>query len=194
MPKNSKIKLPEKSLFSLLTNSPCWISFSIFAFLFGLSYLEALEKFRIMLILLALPFALTAVLSIWKRRHVPSDARIERTVTEVLAMSRKEFFALVEEAFRREAYEVRPGRGAADFELVKAGRITLVNCRRWKAANHGQEVLRELVAARDASEAHEVRYVCLNAPSENAEEYARQYKVQLIRAPELAELLRLPRR
>ncbi|MDR1367118.1 MAG: restriction endonuclease [Candidatus Accumulibacter sp.] len=186
--------MPEKSLFSLLTRSPCWISFLIFAFLYGLSYLEILEKFRILLILLSLSFVLTGFISLWKRRNLPSAARVEKTVGEVLAMSRKDFFALIEEAFRREAYEVRQGRGPADFELAKNGRLTLVNCRRWKAASHGQEVLRELVATRDAGKAQEVRYVCINAPSENAEEYARQYKVHLMRGPEIAQLLRLPKK
>jgi restriction system protein len=192
--KTPGIRLPEKSLFAHLTRSPSWISFLIFAALFGLSYLTALEKFRIMLTLLSLPFALTGFISLWKRRNVPSGAEVERTVNEVLAMTRKDFFARVEEAFQREAYEVRPGKGPADFEIVKDGRLSLVNCRRWKAASHGQEALRELVAARDAGEAREVRYVCINAPSENAEDYAKQQKVLLMRGPEIAELLCLPKK
>jgi len=44
----------------------------------------------------------------------------------------------IEHAFRREGYGVTRTRGTADFELTRAGRISLVGCKRWKAARTGR--------------------------------------------------------
>jgi len=43
--------------------------------------------------------------------------------------------------------------GAADFELERAGRLSLVAAKRWKASSTGVEPLKELVAAGEAREA-----------------------------------------
>ena len=45
------------------------------------------------------------------------------------------FAGAVESAFRRDGYAVtRLDSREADFELTKAGRVSLVSCKRWKAA------------------------------------------------------------
>ena len=144
--------------------------------------------------LLALPFNVTGFISLWNRRHLPSAAQIEKTIGEAVAMSRKDFLALLEEAFRREGYEVTRRGGAADLEISQGGRLTLVSCSRWKAAHHGQEPLKELVAAREAGEAREVRYICINPLTEQAEDYAAQNRIRLMRSQELARLLRLAKK
>jgi restriction system protein len=62
-------------------------------------------------------------------------------------MAWRDFAQALTEAYTRQGYAVTPWEGAgADLQLVKAGRTTLVSCKRWKAAKVGVEVLRELVA------------------------------------------------
>jgi len=60
-------------------------------------------------------------------------------------MTWEEFARALEEGFRREGYAVKRAEGAADFELEKAGRVSLVCARRWKASVTGVEPLKELV-------------------------------------------------
>ena len=192
--KMPKLKVSENSLFARLSRSPSWISFLIAAALLLLPKTGFLEKFKIMVMLLALPFIVTGFISLWNRRHLPSAAQIEKTIGEAVAMSRKDFLALLEEAFRREGYEVTRRGGAADLEISQGGRLTLVSCSRWKAAHHGQEPLKELVAAREAGEAREVRYICINPLTEQAEDYAAQNRIRLMRSQELARLLRLAKK
>jgi restriction system protein len=79
---------------------------------------------------------------------------------------------------------------AADFEVTKAGRTTLVSCKRWKAASHGIVPLQELVALRKARGASEAVYLCGGALSDNARQYAADFGVRLVMGADLAHLLR----
>ena len=121
-------------------------------------------------------------------------ARVTATAEAVNAMSWREFSALVEQAFQREGYTVTRLNGAADFKLVKMGKTTLVCCKRWKAASHGLEPLRELDRRREAEEAHDALYVALDGVTDNARGFAGKHRIRLVEGQELAGLLRLPRR
>ena len=68
----------------------------------------------------------------------------------------------------------------ADFELTRAGRVTLVSGRRWKAARTGTEPLRALQAAMAASGAGAGLYVALGEPSDAATAYARENGIELL--------------
>ena len=98
--------------------------------------------------LLALPFLVVGAVAAWRQFQQPSAARVSDTLAAVGAMSWPQFADAVEQAFRRDGHAVErlPGP-AADFEVARAGRTTLVSCRRWKAARTGVEPLRELQAA-----------------------------------------------
>ena len=84
----------------------------------------------------------------------------------------------------------RLGKPAADFEMVKAGRTSLVSCKRWKAASTGVEPLRELHAAGEARASDENVYVTLGAITDNARRFATEKRIRLIQGAELASLLR----
>ena len=83
----------------------------------------------------------------------------------------------------------RLGGGQADLELVQGARVTLVACKRWKAARTGVEPLRELVAARRARDAHECVWVSAGELSDQAQAYAGQMGVRLLVGTELGTLL-----
>jgi restriction system protein len=102
-----------------------------------------------------------------------------------------DFSAAIEDAFRRDGYAVsRLNGAAADFEMTKAGRVSLVSCKRWKVARTGIEPLRELDAARRAREAHECVYVAAGEVTDNARAFAAQKNIRLAQGAELARLLR----
>ena len=112
-------------------------------------------------------------------------------MASVSAMNWREFQPVIERGFNADGYTVTRLQGAADFRLVKAGRVSVLCCKRWKAANHGVEALRELDAARDAQEAHEAVYVALGEISDNARQFAATRKIRLMTGQELTLLLQL---
>lgn len=109
------------------------------------------------------------------------------------AMSWRDFSALIEQAYQRDGYAVTRSNGAADFTLVKGNRTVLLCAKRWKAASHGLEPLRELDAARRAQEANEAIYVGAGTVTDNARRFAAANRIRLIEGPELTRLLRLPK-
>lgn len=192
MPSKYKLKfsLPEKSLFAVLLRSPWWISALIAVSAIVLARFVP-DHLVLALTLVSVPFAVVSVMSAWRNRHKPSASQIERTVEAVSAMSWREFSDALEQAYRRDGYAVTRMNGAADFLLEKDGRSILVACKRWKAASHGIEPLRELVNARREKEAREACYVFVAEMTDKARDFASDYKVTLLRGAELAQLLRL---
>lgn len=81
--------------------------------------------------------------------------------------------------------------GAVDFELEKAGRVTLVCARRWKAARTGMEPLKELAAAGEKRSAGECRYAVAGELTAQARAYAKRKAVKLVEGAELAKLVRV---
>jgi restriction system protein len=77
----------------------------------------------------------------------------------------------------------------ADLQLVKAGRTTLVSCKRWKAAKLGVETLRDLVAARQRQDASVCACITLGQLSDTALGFAKAEAVQVIDAEALATLM-----
>jgi restriction system protein len=139
----------------------------------------------------ALPFAVIGCVSGWQQLRAPSAERVAARLEELRALSWEGCGPAIEEAFRRQGYEVaRSTLAGVDFELVKSGRVTLVSARRWKVARAGVEPLRELEAALRAREAQDCVYVAAGEVTGNATAYAAQNGIRLLQGAELVELLR----
>src|SRR5260221_661718 len=96
----------------------------------------------------------------------------------------------LEAGWRAQGYEV--GRSSVvDLEPRRGGRLTLVACRRWKAATTGGGPVRELHAAGRAREAHEVIYVAGGEITQQARMFAEANAIRLVQGPELAGLVKL---
>lgn len=188
-----RLKMPEKSLFAILLRSPWWISFAI-ALAMGLGGKILAPDYFSYALAFTLPFIIIGTMAAWRQKDVPSEARVAETVEAVSEMNWKTFSERMEQAFKRDGFEVKRINGAADFALIKEGRTTLVCCKRWKAASQGVEPLRELAAARDAQEAREALYVSSVGVSDAAWAFAKENRIALMLAPQLARLLRLPRK
>jgi restriction system protein len=188
-----QFKISEKSLFAYLLRSPWWISLAVAAALVLVARFVLPVQYAGYALAFAIPFVIIAAMSAWKRRDVPSEARVAATLEAVTAMSWRDFSALMEQALQRDGHLVTRTTGAADFALVKAGRTVLLSCKRWKAANHGLQALRELDAARREQDAREAIYVAAGTVSDNARRFAAEHRITLMQGPELARLLRLPK-
>jgi len=105
-------------------------------------------------------------------------------------MSWGDFSGALEDAFRRDGYIVSRFEGAAaDLVMTKAGRTSLVACKRWKAARTGIEPLRDLDAARRALDAHECFYVATGEFTDNARAFATEKKIRVLHVADLARML-----
>ena len=184
-------KMSENSLFAYLLRSPWWVSFAI-AVAFGLAARFFLpDAYAPYALSFAIPFIVTGFMVVWKQRNTPRASRVAATLEAIAAMSWREFSALMAQALERDGYVVTRTEGAADFILVKGGRTSLLSCKRWKAASHGIEPLRELDAARRAQQLHAAIYVVTGDLTDNAQRFASERRVTLLQAPELTQLLRL---
>lgn len=186
-------KMSENSLFAYLLRSPWWISIAIALVLSLAARFILPDAYAPYAFSFAIPFVVTGAMVIWKHRHTPGAARVEATLEAIAAMSWREFSALMAQALARDGYVVTRTEGAADFVLVKAGRTSLLSCKRWKAASHGIEPLRELDAARRAQELHAAIYVVTGNMTDNARRFAAERRVTLMEGPELTHLLGLSR-
>jgi restriction system protein len=189
-----RLKMSENSLFAYLLRSPWWISLVIAVTIILVARLILPDEYTAYAMSFSIPFVIICGIVAWQQRHVPSAARVASTQETIAAMSWRDFSALMEQAFRRDGYTVTRMNGAVDFKLVKAGRTSLVSCKRWKAASHGLEPLRELKAMQQTQEAHAAIYVAVGGMSDNARRFAVEQKISLMQGPELTCLLQLPRR
>jgi restriction system protein len=182
------VKMAPNSLFAILLRSPWWVSFLVGGGLIAGLRLVLPDLYAVFA---ALPFLGIGAYAAWQQLRAPSAASVAKSLEKLREMSGEEFAGALEEAFRREGYSVtRLNAREADLELVKAGRTSLVACKRWKVARTGIEPLRELLAARRKREAHECIYVATGEISDNALAFSVDHNVRLLHGAELATLMK----
>ena len=185
-----KFQMAENSLFAILLRSPWWASFAIAAALAAVAAALLPAEYKVVGAMSSLPFVVIGTIAARRQWSQPSAARVAKTREALAAMAWAQFSSALDAAFRREGFSVRAGAGApVDFELERAGRRTLVCARKWKSARTGLEALRALQAARDASDATDAIYVCVGEISETALPYAKQQRIEIWGAEELARRL-----
>lgn len=189
-----RFKMSDKSLFAILMRSSWWVSFAV-ALVLGLAArLLAPEEYFVPALSICFPFVVIGVMAAWKQSKLPRAGQVAATVETVSDMSWRDFADRVEKAFQSEGYAVTRLNGPADFRLEKAGRSTLVCAKRWKAASHGVEPLRELQQARERQDAHGAAYIALGGMTDNGGRFARENGIRVIGSADLTALLRLPRK
>ena len=186
-------KLPPNSLFAILLRSPWWGSLSIALVLAFFGQFLSKENFALFIVPAMIPFVGISLWVGWKQWQLPSGAQVEATLVAVAAMPWRDFSEVMSQAYLREGYEVKPASGAADLVVEKGGRKSLISCKRWKAASHGLEPLRELKAMRQAEVANEAVYVTLGEIQQAAREFAEEHGIVLLQGEALARFLRLPK-
>jgi len=181
--------MSEKSLFAILLLSPWWWSFLIAAVLMLLARVFLPEAFRAVGMLSALPFTVLGIIAAWRQRDKPSPERVSLALTDLANMSWKQFLPIMEQAFVQQGFSVMPlNSSAADLQLEKSGKVTLVSCKRWKAATLGVEVLRDLKELQVSQDVAYAACISLSLPTGVALKFAKANGVQLICQDELASL------
>jgi restriction system protein len=178
------LKLNENSLFAVLLRSPWWVSLGLASAVFFLARLFVPPVYAAFV---PLPFLVIAGVVIWRRLKQPSARKVAARLEALRTMPREEFAAALERGFRRQGYGVT--RVGIDLQLTRSGRVSLVDCKRWKATRTGIEPLRELHDAGGKSEAHELIYVAAGEITDNARAFAKQKNIRLIGDAELAQLV-----
>jgi restriction system protein len=180
-----KLKMSENSLFAILLRSPWWISVALAA---GVFFVARLFVPPFYAAFVPLPFLVIAGVVLSRRLRKPGARQVAARVEALRAMPRASFAEALEQAFRRQGYGVsRDPRGG--FELTKGGRTSLVDCSRWKATRTGIAPLRELHAAGQKREAHELIYVAAGEVTDHARSFAREKNIRVLGDAELAQML-----
>lgn len=184
-----KFKMSDKSLFALLLRSPWWISFVIAAVLGAVASALLPQAVSGVGMFMGFPFVVIGTLAAWRQCQAPKPAHVAQALQRCAAMSWNEFADAIEQAYARQGYAVtRLNQAAADFSLEKQGKLTVLSCKRWKAASHGVGVLTDLEALRQSMGAQDASYIALGSVSENASRFAKEQGIYLMPELELAKL------
>ena len=185
-----KFKMAKNSLFAVLLRSPWWYSALIVLGLAIAARALLPEPYVVAGIMGTFPFVVIAVMSARRQWKLPDPDRVSQALERVSTLSWVEFSKLMEKAFAAQGYAVSPIKNpAADLQLLKDGAVTLVSCKRWKAANHGVDGLKALLAAKALKEANGCTYIALGLVSDSARQFAKAEGIQLMTEPVLAQLL-----
>lgn len=185
-----KFDVPPDSLFATLLRSPWWVSAGISAVIAIGSATVVPQAYQVVGYFAAAPWLVIAAIAGWHQWRRPSAERIATALDAIRAMAWPEFSKIMQEAFRREGYSVSPlSGGAADFEIVRGGRASLVSGKRWKAARTGIEPLRELQAVREAREVRGSIYIFCGEITDTAKAFADARDIHLLGGAELVGML-----
>ena len=183
--------MAENSLFAVLMRSRWWISFAICAAVVLVSLAVFPKDISPFAALGAFPFFVVGCIACYRQLRAPSPARLEQIQQVIAEQPWADFSAQLQTAWQSEGYEVqRLNQAGADLLLTRNGQTSVVGARRWKAAAHGVEPLRELQAEVQRQGARAGVYVALQgAVSEQARGFARDNALALLEGDALATLL-----
>lgn len=188
-----KFKPAPNSLFAILLRSRWWISFAAAGVIALVAFALLPREVAPFAAIGALPIFVVGCVAAWRQWRAPSPAQVEQALATAAGQPWKAFADTLARAWEAEGYTVqRPGaaQAAYDFRIERNGQRTLVSARRWKAANHGTEPLRELQAALQGESAQAGVYVALQPLGDNARLYARDQGLVVLQGEALATLLR----
>jgi restriction system protein len=187
-------KMRENSLFAVLLRSQWWVSALIAIVFMALAGAFLPAQYVPFGVMGATPFVVIAGMVLWRRRNAPDPARIQTALSLAASQPWRAFAATLENAFTAQGYAVNQltsaqGGNGADFRLEKNGEITVVSAKRYKAATHGSEPLRELSAAMGKQQAQRAVYISLGDVTEQAASFAKERGIELLSGQRLAALL-----
>lgn len=141
-----------------------------------------------------LPFLITAVVAParrYSRRRLLND---QNGLETLRALSWQDFEHLVGEAYQRRGYTVEEIGGFApdggvDLVLHTGGRKTVVQCKRWRTAQIGASLIRELFGVVVAEKAQRGVFVTSGTFTPDAVAFARDKPLELVDGQALAKLV-----
>ena len=185
-----KLKMAKNSIFAILLRQPWWVSLAVVAVFVVLAAALLPAPYVPFGVMGAFPFLVIAGMAAWRQRGQLKPARVAQLLDEAAQLSWPDFSQRLTQGLTRQGYAVQVLAGpGADLCLTRAAQTTLVSCKRWKAASHGVDAVRALVALQASHGAAHALYISLNAVSDAARRYAQEQGVQLMQADALARLL-----
>jgi restriction system protein len=178
--------MAKRSLFSILSDQPWWVSLLVAAILFGIVqlFLPQLALF------VALPFVAVAAYVAYKQLRGRSPVDAGDRLAALREMPWENFGLIISEAYRRHGYTVEESDSTAfDFTLRKNGQVTLAQCRRWKVNQVGIGPVQELYEAMLRIDAFNCVCIAAGEFSAKAREFAAGKPITLLSGAELAELV-----
>jgi restriction system protein len=187
-------KIREKSVFAILLRSPWWISAGVAVVFASVAAALLPAQYVPFGVMSAAPFVVIAGMVLWRDRHAPDPQRVQAALAQAANMPWRSFAAALDKAFSAQGYAVTllpsdQANSGADIRLEKNEQITLVSAKRYKAASHGTEPLRELAAAMDKQAAQHCVYVSLGGVTEQAASFAKEQGIELLSGERLGALL-----
>jgi restriction system protein len=197
----------DESILDLLVQSPWWVSVvaSGIAFVF-LKYILPSIDFGSMIpnafakgisgwapiiaLVLLIP-APIAALNSWRRRRLLDS---QKGIDSIRALRWREFEELVGEAYRRQGYKVAENATAGpdegiDLALKKNGGLVLVQCKQWKSAKVGVNIVRELLGVMTAKHAASGILITSGAFTQEARNFAADKPIDLVDGTQLLQLI-----
>ena len=110
-------------------------------------------------------------------------------------LSWRQFELLVGEAFRRQGYSVQEtglggADGGVDLLLRKEGKLTLVQCKRWKTQRVDVKVVREMFGLLAHHQASAVKIIAVGSYTADAQRFAAGKPIELITGTALLDMVR----
>ncbi|GIZ50060.1 restriction endonuclease [Noviherbaspirillum aridicola] len=184
-----KLKMAENSLFAILLRKPWWISM-LLAAVVSLALAAVMPRgLGPYAASGGIPFFIIGLIAAFRQWGAPSAAAVADTGERLRAMSWNDFASGLEQAWRRQGYQVTRLDGGADFALAVGGRETVVGARRWKAASTGVEPLRALRDIAERRGAQDTAWVATGVLSDAARAFAAEHRIRIIGTAELAILM-----
>ena len=178
--------MAQETLFNILLRQPWWVTLLVAVAFFAIAHVI----FPPIAPFFALPFVVLSGYIAYRQWRGRSSVNADERLAELRAMSWDEFSAIMANSYRRNGYAVEPARNAAyDFTLSKDGRVTLLQCRRWKVNQVGVAPVRELADAVSREDAYKGICVAAGAFSEPARKLTASEPVTLVSGLELVQLV-----
>jgi restriction system protein len=141
-----------------------------------------------------LPFLLTAAFAALRASRRRDLLDSQRGLQTLRALSWQDFERLVGEAYRRRGYTVEEIGGSSpdggvDLLLYAGGRKAVVQCKRWRTAQVGVSLVRELYGVMVAEKAERAIFVTSGKFTEEAKVFASGKPLELVDGYALAKLV-----
>lgn len=176
--------MAQRSLFSILSAQPWWLSVLVA----GLVYLVGAAFSPLIGAAAALPFAGVAVYVGWKRLRTGPALDVPALTKALRAATPEEMRAMLAEVYARQGYQIGDS-AEGDLTLERNGYVTLVRFRRWRAQSTSASALTELQAAMRKANADHGTYITAGVIAEPARKQAAASDISLMDGPALAALV-----
>lgn len=177
-------------MFARLLRAPWWVSILIGGVLLLAIPALLIDKYAYVGLAMAIPFFGIGLYRAYRQMGEPAARDLAAAETALRAMSPRDLTSLLTSTFEEDGYTVTPMKDkGADLKLVRDEDVTLVNCKRFKAASSGQQPLRALAGAGERHEASALIYVSLLEPAPENTSFAAEHGIEIVGLESLTRTL-----